>query len=123
MGKNKMSDKKAPLPPSYDNAMGMETKPVPQSVVTNVQYVTAPSFGEGPVTAARRRLRPGRIRSCHQWAGYSPLCSVWSDVGRVVLYLAVWIVCRLQPILAQVATSPSAGIIQARQKLIFMKPI
>merc|ERR1712228_682661 len=29
---------------------GMETKPVPQSVVTNVQYVAAPSFGEGPVT-------------------------------------------------------------------------
>merc|ERR1711915_1014933 len=74
----------------------------------------------GPVAAARRRLRPGRIRSCHQWAGYSPLCSVWLDVGLVVLYLAVWIVCRLQPILAPVATSPSAGIIQARQKSIFM---
>merc|ERR1711915_509749 len=86
------------------STMGMETKPVPQSVVTNVQYVAA----------ARRRLQQGQIRRCHPWAGYSPLCSVRLVVGLVVLYLAAWIVCRLQPILAQVATSPSASIIQAR---------
>merc|ERR1711915_654394 len=86
------------------STMGMETKPVPQSVVTNVQYVAA----------ARRRLRQGQIRRCHPWAGYSPLCSVRLVVGHVVLYLVAWIVCRLQPILVQVATSPSASIIQAR---------
>ena len=125
-------DTQAPPPPSYDNAMGMEARAVPQSVVTNVQYVASPSFGEGPVTmtcgSCQKTIttRTTKEMSSTGWVLAIVLCVVgcWpcclipccmDSMQAVKLHAQfMLIIFYRQPTLAQAATSLWASIIQAR---------